>query len=92
MVVFSCLLSVSYTACQSYNRTGHNGHLELGERTHQWDRGHSPQITYAATGIGDIVLNIRICGVRRDPIYGICGVRRDPIYGICGVRISKSRK
>ena len=73
MVVFSCLLSVLYTARQLYNRTINNVHLGLREHTHQRYWGHIPQRTHAPTDIGDIVLNIHICGFRRDPICGIFG-------------------
>ena len=53
MVVFSCLLSVSYTECQSYNRIGHNGHEE---RTYlSGKQVRSCRRTDAPSWIGDIV-------------------------------------
>ena len=58
MVVFSCLLSVSYTACNLYSITGHNGHLEhtclSGKQVHNCRRTDDP------SWIGDIVLGERI--------------------------------
>ena len=68
MVVLSCLLYISTdTVCQSYNRTGHNGHLErtclsgnryivVGVQMSRHGLGTSSLENVCTNGIGDIVL------------------------------------
>ena len=88
----SCPSVVRIVGVFYHNRTGHNSYLEIGELMHQRDQGYIPQRTYPPTGIEEIVLNIRNCGVCRYPICGIYGVRRDQICNICRVRMPKYRK